>query len=485
MLFRLSKNALSLAVVGLVDKLAGVLFFAIIARKLTQDELGAYSLTLTLLLLGGLLASFGLEYVIIREVAKNRDRASILLSNSLMITLVLSLVVWPALVGLAFLLDYPPEVVLLIGISGVTLILLSLERTASGVLKAHERMEVLAVIGSAKSILGLILGVMALWMGGGALALVLVLMITQVPGTGVLILIIHRHFTPFRWRFDKDVIWPMAKQAVPFALLAVYGILIRRIDLLLMGWLRSLDEVAVYSVALKVADALDLLSASMVGALYPAFSAKSGGMRLESWRLYSDSIGVFAILGFGAVFAILILAEPILVLFSGESYLIGATALRWLGLAFLFSVLGGPMGTVCMAADDQMLRLLALSALTLLCNISLNLWLIPLYTYDGAAISMALSTGLGLAGRLILARFYYGQWPDLPRTFWRPFLAGLGMAALLALVRGQNTFVSIIAGGLTYFLLLMALGEMHQPRYDGVRRKLLAIKGKITRSWLH
>ncbi|MDD3828648.1 MAG: flippase [Anaerolineae bacterium] len=485
MLLRLSKNAISLVTVGLVDKLAGVLFFAIIARKLTQEELGAYSLTLTLLLLGGLLANFGLEYVIIREVAKNRDRASALFSNSLLVTLIFSVVVWPLTVGLALLLDYPAEVLFLLGISGATLIFMSLGQTAGGVLKAYERMEIYALVGSVKSVLGLAMGVLILWMGAGVLGLLLVLMATEVPRTVLLVLLIHRRFTPLTWKPDRSIIWRIVKQALPFALLSIHGILIRRADLLLMGWLRPLEEVAVYSVAAKVSDFLDLFSGSLVGALYPAFSAKSIGLRLDSWRLYTDSLGVFAVLGFGAVFAIMALAEPILLLLSGASYLVGATALRWLGLSFLFAVLAGPVGTALMAAEDQMYRLLVLSALILGTNIALNLWLIPLYSYNGAAVAMFFSNGLGLAGRLFLARSYYGRWPNLLNIIWRPLLAGLGMVVLLELLRNLDAMVLMVVGGLTYFLLLVALGELGEPRYKSVRRRLLSIQTRIINSRPH
>ena len=61
MQFRSSKNAHSLAVVALVDKPACGLLFACVARELAQREFGAYSLTLTLLVLGALLVRFGLE----------------------------------------------------------------------------------------------------------------------------------------------------------------------------------------------------------------------------------------------------------------------------------------------------------------------------------------------------------------------------------------------------------------------------------------
>ncbi len=479
MLFRLSKNTVSLTVVSLIDKLAGVLLFAIIARQLTQAEFGTYSLVVTLLLLGGLLANFGLEYVIIRDIAKNRERAGHLFNNSLLITLFFSGTAWPLIVGLAFLLQYPPEVIALVSFSGVTLVFMGLGQTAAAVLKAFERMEIFALIGSLKSVLGLVLGVAALWMGGGVAELVVILIATECLKAGALTWIVHRYFAPLARDYDKQAVLRIVKQAVPFALLMVYSILIRRVDLLLMGWLRPLDEVAVYGVAAKIADAMSLISTSMVGALYPAFSAKLTDSRDKLWGLYNDSIGVFAILGFGATFAMFALAEPLLLLLSGPSYLIGATALRWLGWAFLFNVLSGPVGVVLLAAGDQMRRLLVMCLIIIGSNILLNIWLIPLYSYNGAAVAMLVSTFLGFVGRLILAHTYFGQWPKLLGIVWRPLVAGLGLAGMLGLLQGLNVLALVGIGGLTYGLLLATLGETRQARYEPIGRRLSIMRSKL------
>jgi O-antigen/teichoic acid export membrane protein len=480
MLFRLSKNAVSLMTVSLIDKLAGVLLFAIIARELSQVEFGMYSLVVTLFLLGGLLANFGLEYVIIRDVAKDRERARAMFNNCLLITLFFSGIAWPLIVGLAFLLNYPPEVITLVGFAGAMLIFMGLGQTAAAVLKAFERMEIFALIGSLKSVLGLVLGALALWLGGSVVALVVVLMITECLKAGALTWIVHRYFAPLVREYDKQTLLNIVKQAIPFALLMVYGILIRRVDLLLMGWLRPLDEVAIYGVAAKIADALSLLSTSMVGALFPAFSAKLASSRQEVWRLYNDSIGVFAILGFGAALAMLALAEPAILLVSGPKYLIGAVALRWLGWAFLFNVLSGPVGIVLLAAEDQMKQLMVMCAVVISSNIVLNVWLIPLYSYNGAAIAMFVSAFLGFAGRLILARTYFGQWPHLLSTIWRPCIAALGMAGALGLLHHElNIFATAIAGGLIYSLLLVVLGETRQARYEPIKHRLATVRSKL------
>lgn len=475
MLARLFKNALSLMIAGVVDKFSYVLFFAIIARKLSQTDFGAYNLILTLVFIGGLLSNFGIEYVIVREVAKNRDQATSLFRSSLAITACLSLLAWPIIIGLAYALDYPPRVITLISWSGIVFLFTGLSKTASAILKAFERMEIFALISSFISLLGLILGITALWLGGEVAALVGVLVITEALKALFVIRVVHRHFTALGWQIDRALVSQILRQMIPFALLMAYGILMRRTDMLLLGWLKPLDDVAVYGAAGKFADFLGLFSSSLVGALYPAFSARLAGSREDSWQLYTDSIGIFGILGFGALFSILILAEPIVALLFGQTYIVGADAVRWLALAFLFSVLSGPVGTLLLAAGDQMTKLLIMSVIVLSGNIVLNLLLIPVYSYNGAALATCISMFLGFMGRLILSRIYFGELPNFFRIMWRSFFAGLLMAAALYLIPDLNLFLRIFIGFAVFFATLGLIGEFRARRYNQIRAKLKTI----------
>lgn len=477
--FKLFKNTVSLIIASLVDKAAYVFFFAFIARKLSQTDFGSYNLALTLIFLGGMLSSVGVEYVIIREVAKNRKQSGVLLNNAIWITLILSMLVWPLVTGLAILLNYDSEVVFLIGFGGGVLIFIGLGQIASAIIKAYERMEIFSLIGALYSIIGLGFGVFALWRGGGVRSLVVALMITEGLKASTLILIVHQYFTPIKLQFNREVFLTVFKQAIPFTLVMVYGILLRRTDTLLMGWLRPLEEVAIYAAAGKFADFLSLFSGSMVGALFPALSAIVASSRQEAWRLYHDSIGVFAILGFGVALSVMVLAQPIILLVFGEAYLAGATVLRWLGLAFLFTVLSGPAGIFLLAAGDQMYRLLAMCGVVLTSNVLLNLWLIPLYSYNGAAIATFVCSIIGFAGRLMLSRTYFNRLPNIFVLSWRALLASSFMALFLKLLIGLNIIILIAFGGVIYGLTLAALMEFREHRYQPIRQKLAIMLGKL------
>lgn len=472
MLTKILKNAGFLIIASVVEKISYVFLFAIIARELTKIEFGTYNLVLTLIFIGGMIVNFGMEGVIVREVAKDRNKAPTLFVNALLLTIFFSLISWPMTVGLAYFLKFGPHVVFLMGFAGCVFLFMGIGQVAGSVIKGYERMDLFAGVSVCMSLVGLGLNVFVLWIGGKVQWLVGALLLTEGLRAIVLTFIVHYRLAVLRWRPSRTTVVEILKCSVPFALLMGYVVVFHRTDLLIMGWLKPLDDVAVYGVASKFADFLTLLSGSLIGALYPVLSAKIASSREELWGLYNDYIGVFAIVGFGASLAVMVLAQPIIIFLFGGKYLIGAGALKWLACGFLFSALSGPVGILLLAVGDQMNRLLVLGLLVLSFNVGCNIWLVSLYSYDGAAIATFLSAVVGFAGRLIMSRTYFGRFPNFLRLTWRPLSASVLMAVVLHFFIESHIVLSIAIGTVVYFTGLSLCGEFRKARYAPVRTKV-------------
>jgi O-antigen/teichoic acid export membrane protein len=479
MTLRLTKNFVSLLVSGIVDKLVYVMLFALLARKLPKEDYGAYSLILALIFVGGVLTNLGMELVVIRDVAKNRKTASELLSNSLLLGIVLSLTAWGLIIGLAFILRYDAVVLKIIGSGGIIFLFMGIDQASSAIFKGYQRMEVTSLLGMFNSTLLFLLSYLVLNMGGGLSTLIWVLVGMAGIKSLISIFIVNKYFVKLIWKFDKSTIFRIVKLSFPFALMMVYGIFIRRTGLLMMGWLKPLSEVAIYGAADKGLDFLSLFGDSMGAALFPALAAQLISSREESWRLYRDSIGFFAILGFGGAVYTTIMAKPILGFIFGQSFSIGSNSLIWLSWVFFLNVMGGSASILLFAVGDQMTRLLSLSFLVLGINIILNLILIPLYSYNGVAMAMFFSALIGFTGKMILTRIYYQRMPDFLNIIWRPFLASTIMGITVLLLYRQNILLITFTAFINYVLFLGLLGEFRERRYAEIK---LNIYNALTRS---
>lgn len=467
----LYKNAASLLLAGLVEKLSFVFFIALLARKFSRAEFGIYSITLNMLLLGGVLASLGIDYVVIREVARNPRQSGVIFNNSVLLALLLSALAWPLITILSRSLSYDPEIVSLLRIAGICLIFMGLSQVAAAVVKAHERMDLFALISSCFSILLTGLGLLVVFLGGKVFTLLMLMVFLEGAKALVLVLVVHRHFCPVTFQPNRTTCAFLAKQALPFALMMAYGVFLRRSDMMLIGWLCPLEDAADYGAVTKVADFLSLLSGSVIGALFPTLSGRLVVAKEDAWTLYDDSLQLMSILGFGAAFSLAVLSEPVVLTIFGERYLKGTTALVWLGWAFLISVLSGPAGVLLLAAGDRMYRLFAMCITLLAANIALNMWLIPIYGITGAAIATFISTTLGFFGRVLLSMYYFKRLPDFLHAIWRPLLASAVMALILSIVGSLNLSMKIILGAGTYLFGLALLGEFRKPVYTPIVKK--------------
>jgi O-antigen/teichoic acid export membrane protein len=95
-------------------------------------------------------------------------------------------------------------------------------------------------------------------------------------------------------------------------------------------------------------------------------------------------------------------------------------------------------------------------------NVSLNLFLIPRYGYQAAAITTIFSEWA------LLIPFYYSVRKNLCHVpwvsvAWRPGLASAVMGAALWLLRGTHALVLVAVAGVVYFGVLALVGGFSQP----------------------
>jgi O-antigen/teichoic acid export membrane protein len=104
-------------------------------------------------------------------------------------------------------------------------------------------------------------------------------------------------------------------------------------------------------------------------------------------------------------------------------------------------------------------------------NIVANLLVIPVYSYQGAAVVTVLSEFA------LLIPFYYSVRKNLGRLpwlslFWQPLFASVVMAAAMWWLRDLYWLLLIPVGGVIYLTTLVLLGGFRQPDMDLLGRLL-------------
>ena len=241
---------------------------------------------------------------------------------------------------------------------------------------------------------------------------------------------------PGLWRYLLRSAWPLA---VVGAGITVYASL----DLPIISWFRGDREVGLYAAAGLFAKAFVFLTIAVNMALLPAVSRVTGrhpGRAFELWR-YLTSYCLAAVLPLAVI--VPILARPVLFL-QGRDF-VEAWPATWLTMAAMSFTFMTAVSFPFFVALNRQRALTGVILRGLVLKGGLNLVLVPLFGYMGAAAAVPLSeAAIFFVASTALAR-EAGFRPAWKGMMARPLTAGLvayaAAAAFLAFLRPGEGFV--------------------------------------------
>jgi O-antigen/teichoic acid export membrane protein len=279
-------------------------------------------------------------------------------------------------------------------------------------------------------------------------------------------------------RSDFKKLWAFA---LPFTIGNIAFWALNLSDRYFVEMFRGSYEVGLYAVANKISwrtvqllvNLFFLVPAPIISRLWEERGRQATEEALTAFTRIFFLLIIPVVVGLAAV------AAPLTRLLAGEAYFTGYPAI-WL-VAFGSMALGlsdlGSSG--CLVTNRTRLNARN-QILAAVANLILNFILIPLLGFMGAALSTALSF-LILAGLQAVssARYLTWRWPF--GSLWRVLTASAVMSASVLLLqtglpsdttvwRVVSLLVSIMAGGLTYGLVLWALGEISPNQLLGFFR---------------
>jgi O-antigen/teichoic acid export membrane protein len=385
-----SKNALARFLAQVLARLLSLVLVALVARYEPAEALGSYVLVLTLVGFAGVVSDLGLNIYLTRETARQADqqRQRALLGTVLPLKLSLSALVLAGLLLLAAVAAFPDATAQLLPLGGLLLVPEAVTGTIRAFVNGRQRMEVSGLVDVVMRLLAVAASFPALLMGFGVKAVLLCALGATLVGAVLYGLVLwrwrdtpHWHWAPAAWR-------ACLSESYPFALTSLAAMVYSRLDLVLLGLWQ--DELAIgwYGAAYKLWEAIGLLPASLLEAMFPEMSrlasTQEGRQRLRGlFRTAS-----WAMLGGGLLLAaagLLAAGTLIPLVYGGNgSYAPAVFPFRLLICAVPAMFLYLLSGHVLYAVGKQRRVTVAMLAVGLV-NVALNLVVIPRWSYLGAA----------------------------------------------------------------------------------------------------
>ncbi len=371
--------------------IVGLVVWAWVARYLGPEELGVLSYTVALVAIFAVLATLGLNRIVIREIVSQPDQTDEILGTVFVLRLLAScLVAAAAYLASLFFDSVDPRTPQLVAIISAGIVLQAFDSIdLSFQAQVKSKYTVIAkyagfLIVSAIKI--------ALIVGGAPLqAFAWVILLEAALGAIGLAVVYQRLGNRIRaWCFELWRAKGFLRESWPEIFSGFGTLILMRIDQIMLGQMIGAEAVGLYSAAARVSEMSYFIPTAIVASTFPAvIKAKQ-----VSERLYYESLRhLFVSLALVSVVIALLMtftADFIIAALFGSNYRPAATVLvihSWTCLAVSFGLVSGSW----IVTEKKLILNLYRTTLGATANVILNLFLIPRFGIVGAAVGTLIS----------------------------------------------------------------------------------------------
>jgi len=463
----LLRNSLFLAVSRGLQILTGFFVLVALARYLSVASFGEYSYVSALAQAIMTLSYFGIQDVVIREIAKDKSRAAGHLGAGLVLRLALSLAAGAVVCVAAFFSDLSPIARTALFLAFGIELFRSLGMLAYAAFQAFERMGYEPLLSGLQALLTLTFVGAAIFFDLGLLGVFCALLLALALHFLVTALVAAKKFVRPSLDFTRQELWSLFTTAAVIGVGIIIQMNLMRAGALMLKWLGNVEEVAYFQAAHELIMKIQVFPQALMLAVFPVLARLLTSDPAEAEKLYRAIFRYILLLGLPVSLYCGVFPEQAAVLLFGEKYLPAAGVLRITGLAAVPLALDMLLNKTLIAMNRQ--RYAAwYAAVALGAAVLLNLALIPRFGPEGAAVA-SLGAYCCLLGFSMYFAAKHGVRPKAGKDLVRVALASLCACLAASALAPHSPPLAAAALGLVYFAVLAGLRAF--PKKDMVEFK--------------
>ena len=372
------------------------------------------------------LVSFGLNQLLVRDVAIQRTRAQSYVSNAASIKLSISVLY----VVLLFLVvrtgSYAHDVAIIIYLYGINALISEFTGTLLSIFRAFERMEFNLFTRLLRDVTNVTFSLLAISLHCSLTVIVTISVISSLAELLLATFLLRRQLVTLRPAVDIRLCKQVLVSALPFAVLSFIPLTSSQLNTLILSGTHGFEDVGLFSAANNITGIFMLIPTIYMQAVFPVFSRLSASSHEALQLSYRKSFNYLLLCGLALSFGTFLTAPQIIAFLFGAGYQRASDVLRILGWLPLFGFVGYCNGHLLCAIGREKLFMLTEGIAAVLCVV-LAFLLTTRYGYMGAACAMTLPPMLGLVGYSVLCHRLVGV--PLP---WRFINSAVGSALVMA-----------------------------------------------------
>jgi O-antigen/teichoic acid export membrane protein len=448
----------------------GFVSIRILTTFLGVDGFGAYVTITNYLIIASVLAEFGFNTLLATEIAgKDEKQISHIVNNLFTFRLVMAVSVIGILASTTVWLipAYSTEIKWMVALGSIGAIGASLSHVMIGVFQTKLRTDKIT-IGDFLARITLMLGVLILAILG-EVNLFWVMIWYSLAGIVQAIFMITATYKYYPIRLNIDwVYWKkIFKKALPLFVIITFNLIYYRIDTVMLSVMKDQTAVGLYGASYKILEILIAIPGMFMGLLLPLFTKYYLQDKTRFQHIFQQAFNILLTVAIPLGVAGILLSSKILNLIAGQDFIPATNTLQvlFIGIGFIF--LGNLMGHILISAQLQS-KSMYIAIIGAVFNVGLNLYLIPRYSYLGAAIATAITEGLVLLSYIYLVRKHIKYFPKLQFIHFITVLATGLMGVSLYFSLSWNVFLQTILAIIVFGITLLPLGLNKLKQYYAI-----------------
>jgi O-antigen/teichoic acid export membrane protein len=380
---RRASTDVAVQVVGRVGNLAlGVVVTLVLIRALGARGFGEWSTIFAISQIATNFGELGLGQVAISRAATEPQRQSDWLSALLSLRLALAFPITLTSV-VAVLLIAPTQQSKLAGVLISCALLVGAPSCLSAVFQLRVRNDISTAVLTLNSVVWAAAVVVVATGSGGIVAFAAAFLAAAALTTAVTVFLALR-MIPVRLSQTRNLWGGLMRVGIPVGVAGIFVTSYVRLDQILVLEFAGARQAGLYGAAYRVLDQVQFIPIAVITTLFPLIASSYPGSMERVRSLLQLAAEYLTIATLPILAFTIVAAQQIANIFFGKQFSAAAPALPILMAAFVFVSFGYVTGSVVVILELQS-RFLRYSALALIFNAALNVFLIPRYGFIAAA----------------------------------------------------------------------------------------------------
>jgi len=464
---KIFKNTVILSAGKGFGDLCSFVFIAYFGRIFGAEILGKYSFAMSLGGLLTILASFGFNTLLIREVSKNEHKSATYVGNLLLMRGGLSLLIWGLIIIGSLKSNLPDDTkMILIFFSGYH-IFYRLTGLLRASFKAHDQMHYSGILEFYHKIVILLLGTTSILIFYSP-----TIALSSYPIASISMFIIalviyktNHGFPEFtvNYSFIKDSI----RKAFPFFVIIVIGQFYDRIGIIFLTFLKGEHSTGIFWSSDRLLVTLYAGMNIFSGVLFPYMAKLSTDTTDQLYQLCQRALRFLFVVLLSVSIVIYIFSDQIILTIFGEKFSSSEQVLKLLIWSYLLMGLNQIISILMIVTYKEKI-LMQMRAIAYFGYCGVSLFFIWKFDYIGLAFAKILIEGILFLVILFYA-FPFSEMGKLVRNFLAPLSSSLVCLILFHILDDFNAFITIpFVFGLYIALLFLLKGVfVHDFKFMG------------------